>query len=150
MTKKERLRKKKFALLLRKFSDKLLKKLLANERKYRFGDGWRSPNWRAQLQAGLLSHVAKGDPRDVAIYALFADFHGWPTAEPAAPAKVNITPYRELKDNYVGAPGSAERTEFDEDVAKELGIESRLEKRYGKPNGKRDWCAESREYERGE
>lgn len=84
MSKKERLLKKQFKTVLARFNKKLVHKLLANERKYKFGNGWRLPDWEEKLQAGLVAHVAKGDPRDVAIYALFADYHGWPTAKPKA------------------------------------------------------------------
>lgn len=69
-----------FKEMLENFSDVLLKKLMANERKYGFGDSWKLPDWEADLHNGLQGHVQKGDPRDVAIYALFAWYHNWLTA----------------------------------------------------------------------
>lgn len=92
MTKKERKRKKEFKRLLTKFSFVLLEKLLANERKYRFGDSWKVPNWESQLQRDLLHHVQKGDPRDTAIFSLFAWYHGWPTAEKQLTSSKNQNP----------------------------------------------------------
>jgi hypothetical protein len=70
-----------FKAMLDKFGTVLLDKLLANERKYQFGNAWKIPDWKEHLQQGLVDHTKKGDPRDVAIYALFAWHHGWPTAE---------------------------------------------------------------------
>lgn len=72
-----------FKDLLEKFSAVLVEKLMANERKYKFGDSWKIPDWEEQLQRDLLHHIQKGDPRDTAIYSLFAWYHGWSTASSA-------------------------------------------------------------------
>ena len=40
--------------------------------------------------------------------------------EVPAPAKIKATSYRDLKDKYVGAPGTAERAQFDQELADEL------------------------------
>jgi hypothetical protein len=69
-----------FKAILAEFSSHLLNKLMANEEKYGFGEAWKLTDWKEQLQKDLIKHVAKGDARDVAIYALFAWYHGWPTA----------------------------------------------------------------------
>ena len=74
-----------FKRLLARFSDALLEKLMANERKYGFGWAWKENDWEEHLQRDLLKHVAKGDPRDVAIYAFFAHYHNWRTAPLSIP-----------------------------------------------------------------
>lgn len=68
-----------FRALLCRFNTALLDKLLANERKYKFGYGWQESNWEEELQRDLIKHIEKGDPRDVAIYSLFAWHHQWRT-----------------------------------------------------------------------
>lgn len=69
-----------FREILCRFNKVLLDKLLANERKYKFGYSWQESDWEEQLQRDLVAHVEKGDPRDVAIFGLFAWHHGWRTA----------------------------------------------------------------------
>lgn len=56
-------------------------KLLKNERKYGFGDAWMYDDWKEELQKEIRSHTEKGDPLDVAIYAMFAHYHGWSLSE---------------------------------------------------------------------
>lgn len=46
--------------------------------------GWQEPDWEHECQQGLLRHVAKGDPRDVAAICAFMWHHNWITV-PAAP-----------------------------------------------------------------
>jgi hypothetical protein len=41
--------------------------------------GWESPDWKDECIAELIKHVRKGDPLDVAAYAMFCHYHGWPT-----------------------------------------------------------------------
>jgi hypothetical protein len=59
------------------FSKALAEKMAANEIKYRFGNSWKTLNWRQQLIEELYNHIAKGDPRDIAIYAMFAWARAW-------------------------------------------------------------------------
>lgn len=73
-----------FRNLLRNNEEAIIKKLMANERKYNFGMGWKVPNWREKLQADVVHHTAKGDARDVVILGNFAMYHGWSTASPTA------------------------------------------------------------------
>ena len=48
--------------------------------------GWRDPTWRAaDINAQMHSHIAKGDPVDVAAYAMFLALRGQSTAAPPAP-----------------------------------------------------------------
>jgi hypothetical protein len=42
---------------------------------------WKYEDWKEECQRELLRHVAKGDPLDVAAYALFCWARGWKTAE---------------------------------------------------------------------
>lgn len=65
---------------LNRFRDELIKKLLRNEQRYQFGNGWKRPNWEQKLQSDLPHHVAKGDARDVGILSFVAWYHGWSTA----------------------------------------------------------------------
>jgi hypothetical protein len=53
--------------LVSRFSAALLEKLRAAEQKYGRKDDWLDSNWEADCQRQLLEHVAKGDPRDVAV-----------------------------------------------------------------------------------
>lgn len=65
--------------LVARFSEGLLEKLRAAEKKYGFNNDWMRPDWEAECQKHLAEHLAKGDPRDVAAYAAFCWHHGWPT-----------------------------------------------------------------------
>lgn len=59
------------------FVDELKIKLLKAQEAGRYG--WDDPNWKEECIKGLIKHVAKGDPLDVAAYAFFCHYHGWPT-----------------------------------------------------------------------
>ena len=48
--------------------------------------GWERDDWEKQCQQGLLRHLEKGDPRDVAAYCAFMWHHDWITAPPEQPA----------------------------------------------------------------
>ena len=62
-----------------KFAEALARKLHDAEIKYGYTDGWTFPDWEAKCRKELYEHAAKGDPRDVAIYAMFMWHHGWST-----------------------------------------------------------------------
>lgn len=49
--------------------------------------GWDAPDWEDECRAGLLRHIEKGDPRDVAAYCAFMWHHGWITWSSAALAR---------------------------------------------------------------
>lgn len=66
--------------LVARFSKALLAKLKLAQANGR--SGWEHDDWERQCQEGLLRHVAKGDPRDVAAYCAFMWHHGWITAAP--------------------------------------------------------------------
>lgn len=65
--------------LVDRFALALKAKLRAAEAKYGWQSGWLKTNWQAECQQGLVRHVGKGDPLDVAAYAAFCWYHGWPT-----------------------------------------------------------------------
>ncbi|GAB3293942.1 hypothetical protein [Hymenobacter tenuis] len=65
------------------YGQALLEKALRAREKYGFPvDGWKDPEWKDELVNGLLSHVHKGDPRDVGVYSAFAWWHGWSITPP--------------------------------------------------------------------
>jgi hypothetical protein len=63
--------------LVARFSKALLAKLKLARANGR--SGWEFDDWEEHCQAGLLRHLAKGDPRDVAAYCAFMWHHGWAT-----------------------------------------------------------------------
>jgi hypothetical protein len=63
--------------LVARFSKALLAKLKLARANGR--SGWELDDWEEHCQAGLLRHLAKGDPRDVAAYCAFMWHHGWAT-----------------------------------------------------------------------
>ncbi len=86
-----------FKALLEKFSEALLEKLMANERKYEFGNAWKIPDWEDHLHREIVEHVQKGDPRDTAIYSLFAWYHGWKTAPVGVVEKIETFTCRQCQ-----------------------------------------------------
>ena len=71
--------------LVLRFASALAHKLHAAEQKYGYSDGWAQPEWMDQCRAGLVEHVRKGDPRDVAAFCAFLWHHGERTALPDDP-----------------------------------------------------------------
>jgi len=76
--------------LVTRFSEALLAKLRAAEKKYGYDNGWLKGDWQAHCQKALIDHLAKGDPRDVAAYCAFLWHHGWPTIGPITPREVEL------------------------------------------------------------
>lgn len=72
------------ARLVRDFAAALAAKLRAAEEKYGYRDGWSTQEWEVECRQKLQEHIAKGDPRDVAIYCAFMWARGWSTTEPRA------------------------------------------------------------------
>lgn len=70
--------------LVARFSKALLAKLRLAQANGR--SGWDRNDWEKQCQEGLLRHLEKGDPRDVAAYCAFMWHHGWITIAPASPS----------------------------------------------------------------
>lgn len=69
-------------LLVGRFSEALMLKLVKAEEKHGWNGAWQRDGWASELRAELLRHLDKGDPLDVAAYAAFAWHHGWSTAVP--------------------------------------------------------------------
>jgi len=66
--------------LVQQFAEELARKLRSAEAKYGYSDGWLRQDWEAECRQHLHEHLAKGDPRDVAIYCAFMWARGWGTA----------------------------------------------------------------------
>ena len=62
------------------FMAALRAKLRRAEEKYGYTNGWKTEDWEAQCKAHLLEHLHKGDPLDVAAYAMFCHQRGWSTS----------------------------------------------------------------------
>lgn len=61
------------------FGMSLAIKLLKAKKKYGYTDGWRNTDWYNDCLHEFKEHVEKGDPRDVAAFAMFMWYHGWST-----------------------------------------------------------------------
>jgi len=78
------------AAVLHPDSEKLLKvcfeelrlKMIKNQGKYGWSNEWLTCDWEDECREEMIKHLKKGDPRDVAIYALFMMFRGWSTTPP--------------------------------------------------------------------
>jgi len=68
------------ALLVQKFALAMAGKLLRNQEKYGWLNEWNTRPWEDECRAGMMEHIKKGDPMDVAIYAAFMWYRGWNTA----------------------------------------------------------------------
>ncbi|HZQ06055.1 MAG TPA: hypothetical protein VFD70_05705 [Anaerolineae bacterium] len=74
--------------LMSKFAAALLEKAKAAETKYGYlPNSWMNDDWADMLPMRLMEHIAKGDPRDVAIFCAFAWYHGWSVASDATYAQ---------------------------------------------------------------
>lgn len=90
------------ALLISDYAAAVGGKLYQAERKYEFGDNWRTDDWETQCKVELLRHVFKGDPLDVGAYAAFCWRRGWSTTPPGPT-------YAELKAQLSLAQTALER-----------------------------------------
>jgi hypothetical protein len=83
MTKrKELILKRYFKGVLKPLVAAVIRKLIANEKKYRWGNLWARIDWADDLRVEIRAHIDKGDPLDVIIYAAFAWLRGWSLAWP--------------------------------------------------------------------
>ncbi len=62
-----------------RFAEVLKAKMAKSRAKGRYG--WWDPEdtSHAYMLRSMHEHIAKGDPLDVALFAMFLDFHGWAT-----------------------------------------------------------------------
>lgn len=56
-----------------KFAAELKEKMRVNRERGR--SGWDQPGWMDACKHHMIAHLAKGDPRDIAIYAMFLWHH---------------------------------------------------------------------------
>jgi len=75
--------------LVNRFSAALVLKLCAADKKYGYANAWMKKDWMIECQKKLISHLAKGDPLDVAAYCAFMWHHGWKTVAPDAARLAN-------------------------------------------------------------
>jgi hypothetical protein len=68
--------------LIQAFAVALADKARDAEVKHGFADDWLSALTETGCRIDLLRHLAKGDPRDVAIYCAFMWARGWETKAP--------------------------------------------------------------------
>lgn len=68
--------------LVQEFAEQMGQKLRDAELKYGRTDGWLRHDWEHECHKQLADHMAKGDPRDVAIYCAFMWARGWSTNPP--------------------------------------------------------------------
>lgn len=68
--------------LVQVFAEAMAEKLRQAELKYGYSNGWLTDDWEIQCRRQMMEHVAKGDPRDVAIFAAFMWARDWPISPP--------------------------------------------------------------------
>jgi len=86
-------------VLVDRFAKRLLAKLRLAHANGR--SGWEKDDWEQQCQDGLLRHLEKGDPRDVAAYCAFMDHHGWITRSPDVAATPEAVAWNESQSMFV-------------------------------------------------
>lgn len=110
--------------LVDRFSKRLLAKLKLARANGR--GGWERDDWEEQCQQGLLKHLEKGDPRDVAAYCAFMDHHGWITKAATPPASTTdrdatIEECARLADGWITVHGE---TEIEYTTAREYAVDA--------------------------
>lgn len=55
-------------------------KMIKNQEKYGWSNEWLTENWEQECLSEMRKHIDKGDPKDIAIYAMFMIYRGWSTA----------------------------------------------------------------------
>lgn len=68
--------------LLKVCFEELRLKMIRNQEKYGWSNEWLTSDWENECRENMMKHIQKGDPRDVAIYAMFMMYRGWSTASP--------------------------------------------------------------------
>nr|WP_301538314.1 hypothetical protein [Providencia rettgeri] len=62
-----------------KTAEVVAEKMRATELKRGMTNEWTKPDWESACINDFLRHVDKGDPRDLAVYAIMMIHHGWTT-----------------------------------------------------------------------
>lgn len=76
------------ASLVARFAGALASKLREAEIKHGYQADWQDGNWLDECRADLVSHLVKGDPRDVAAYCAFLWHHEASTTPDDEPAMI--------------------------------------------------------------
>jgi hypothetical protein len=66
--------------LLKVCFEELRLKLIKNQEKYGYSNEWLTLDWEQECREEMMKHIQKGDPRDVAIYAMFMIYRGCATS----------------------------------------------------------------------
>lgn len=66
--------------LILNFAQAMAEKLYVAQEKYSYSDSWLLDDWKEKCTTDLHTHIAKGDPVDVANYCAFMWYHKWTTA----------------------------------------------------------------------
>jgi len=53
--------------------------MISNQEKYGWTNEWLTSDWEEECREEMRIHLEKGDPRDVAIYAMFMIYRNWST-----------------------------------------------------------------------
>ncbi|EPJ3803339.1 hypothetical protein OND84_002597 [Morganella morganii] len=64
-----------------KTAEVVAEKMRATELKRGMTNEWTKPDWESACINDFLRHVDKGDPRDLAVYAIMMIHHGWTTKD---------------------------------------------------------------------
>lgn len=83
--------------LVAMFAHKIAVKLFHAQEKYGYSDGWKNPDWMDECRKKLREHVEKGDPRDVAAYCAFLDWHQETTATKSQAVSQTVKGHQKLK-----------------------------------------------------
>lgn len=67
------------AELIKVCATELAAKMTRNQEKYGYTNEWLTSDWEYECRDHMRQHMEKGDPRDVAIYAMFMIYRGWAT-----------------------------------------------------------------------
>jgi len=67
--------------LLKVCFEELRLKMIKSQNKYGWSNEWLTQDWEDECRQQLIEHLQKGDPRDVAVYAMFMIYRGWTTKQ---------------------------------------------------------------------
>lgn len=65
--------------LLKVCFEELRLKMIKSQKKYGWSNEWLTQDWEDECREQMIEHLQKGDPRDVAVYAMFMIYRGWTT-----------------------------------------------------------------------
>lgn len=87
--------------LLEQCFEELKAKMIRNQKKYGYTNEWLTSDWEDECREHMMQHIKKGDPKDVAIYAMFMMYRGWSTSNDSSFFDKNRRHYQgEFDDLY--------------------------------------------------